>query len=366
MKNIWIFSHDFYPIKWWQWTHIYNIHNELLKLKFNNFIVFSPLKNNIKNHKTIFSETNNSRLKNIWMSIKLFFNLNKIIKENNLWLIHLHWWPWGLFLFKKLNIPTIFTCHHTYWQQYNYLKWQKWKIIFYFLEKLSYKLADKIICVSQDTKNILKNKYNIDEKKLVYIPNWINLEEFKYDNKIEKEENSIVFLWRLDERKWISFLVETMVLIIKENKNIKLYIIWEWKLKNKLDKFIKIHKLEKNITFCWKLNWEKLKERIQKSEIMVTPSIFEWFWISVLEWMSLNVPVIGTNVDWIRTIIKNWRNWILVNYWNKKELKNKIIELINNKDLQKKYIESAYKDLKSKYNWNLITKQTIDEYKKMV
>jgi len=365
-KNIWIFSHDFYPIKWWQWTHIYNIYNQLKMIWFEDFLIFSPLINKLSNHITIFNEDNNSKLKNILFSFKIFRNIKNIIKENNLWLLHFHWWPWGLFFFKKMNIPIIFTAHHTYWQQYNYVKWQKWKKIFYYFEKLSYKNADKIICVSEDTKNILKEKYNIAENKLIYIPNWINLDEFQIDENIEKEKNSLVFIWRLDERKWIEFLLESMKLIVKKDCSIKLYVIWDWKLRKKLENFIGTNWLEKNIIFTWKLSWGDLKQKIQECEIMITPSVFEWFWISVLEWMVLKIPVIWTNVDWIRTIIKDWKNWILVDYWNKKHLKNEIVNLLNNKQLQEKIIKNAYNDLDKMYNWNLITKYTINEYKKLV
>lgn len=362
MKYIWIFTHDFYPIKWWQWTHIYNIYNKLLDINFNNFIVFSPLKNKLKKHKTIFPETKQSKFQNISMSLKLFLNFRKIIKENDLNMIHLHWGPWWLFLFQKLHIPVLFTCHHTYWQQYKYMKWQKWKIIFYYFEKLSYKQADKVICVSQDTKTILQEKYNIDENKLVYIPNGIDIQDFRWNEQVKKEKNSLVFVWRLDTRKWIDFLVESMIWIIKENHHIKLYIIWEWKLREKLENFIKIHTLQENIIFCWKLLWDDFKQRIQKSEIMIIPSVFEWFWISILEAMALKVPVIATNVDGIRTIIHNWENWILINYGDKVGLKNKVIELIHNKKLQEKYIENAHRDLDKKYNRRSITQKTLNQY----
>lgn len=360
-----IFTHDFFPVKWGQWTHIKNIYDCFFQLWFHDFMIFSPEKNDLKNHQIIFPEENSSKLKNISYSFKLYKNICKIIKKYALTHIHFHGWPGGVFFWKKMNIPVIYTAHHTYWQQYKYVPWQKWKKIFFFFEKWSYQNADKIICVSQDTLNIIRDKYWILEKKLIYIPNGINLADFEIDSNIQKQEKSLVFVGRLDERKGIDFLVRSMVKIIEFDSEIKLFIVGDGKFRDKLEKFTRENNLEKNIFFLGRLSWNALKKQIQQSEIMIIPSVFEWFGISVLEWIALKIPVIWTDVDGIRTIIHNWENGILIPYNDKDSLTQKVIELIQNKELQETLVKNAYNNLEKKFNWTDITKKTIYGYTKL-
>ena len=118
MKNIGIFTHDLYPFKpWGQGRYVHDLVKYLRKNIDGKIYVFSP-SDNIKDelHIQIFRGSHNTLGKNIIFSIKLGLEIETLIKNNYLSLVHFQGGPGGLFLLKKCSVPIIYTIHHTYYQ----------------------------------------------------------------------------------------------------------------------------------------------------------------------------------------------------------------------------------------------------------
>lgn len=237
--NIGIFTYDFFPIFGGMGRHVHELYKQNQLYHDVNMLIFSPSSNSLPNHIQIFPETKKSKLKNIELSIKLNNSFNKFIQQYKLDIVHLQGGPGGFFLFKTLNRPVIYTCHHTYWQQSTYIKEQSWKKIFYYLEKLSYKKADKIICVSKDTMNVLSEHYAINRNNLTYIPNGIDFNPSKALKLITKKSKNILYVGRIDKRKGVDFLVESMKVVNSIDPEITLFVVGEGKDKVRLEQFSK-------------------------------------------------------------------------------------------------------------------------------
>ncbi|HYK08317.1 MAG TPA: glycosyltransferase family 4 protein [Candidatus Eisenbacteria bacterium] len=357
--NIGIFTYDFFPIFGGQGRHVHEIYKQNLLHNDVTMYIFSPNINEFKNHISTFPETKNSKFKNIEYSVKLHNVFEKLIKKYSLNIVHIHGGPGGIFLFKKLSVPTIYTSHHTYWQQYTYIKSQSWKYLFYLLERRSYKLADKIICVSIDTKKILLNHYGVSESKLSYIPNGINLDKFEERKKFVMNSKNILYVGRLDKRKGINFLIETMKTLKNSHPEIFLHVIGDGKIRKHLESLSKRDDL--SIKFYGYISDSELEKIYPKMSIQIVPSMFEGFGISVLEGMANGLPIIATNVDGIRSIIKNNKTGLLVNYGDVQSLSKAILKLLNNKKL-KKVLNINSQVLLKNYDWNKIYLKTIDLY----
>lgn len=303
--KIGVLTHDFYPIVGGQGRHIYQIYYQRLRKERNFDIEFiTPCKNKIKENLEYFHFTKKFG-KNIIYSFLMNFYIDKIIKQRNLDLLNIHCGPGGVFLFEKpKNVKIVATSHHTYWQQSNYISQDSWKKIFISFEKKTYEIADKIIAVSPSTKNIIVNKYKIPEDKITIIPNGIDTNKF-HPIDIKKIPKSLLFVGRLDKRKGVDFLVKSMPEIIKKIPDVKLYIGGKGELEDWIKKYIEENNLEKNIKLLGFIPEEDLNKWYNKVELVVVPSIFEGFGLTVIESMAAGTPVIGTNVDGIRDIIKN-------------------------------------------------------------
>ena len=356
--KIGIFTYDFYPFEGGQGRHLFELYQRIYKSK--QFIIFSPCKNKFEDHLQIFGWTKKIG-KNILLSFLLNFQINQLIKKYNLKIVHFHCGPGGIILIRKPKAKMICTVHHTYFQQQKFVPGQKWKKIFYYLEKLMYQKADKIICVSQDTASVLKKEYQIKKSKTAVIPNGVNLSYFEPLKNIKKESKGLIFVGRLDKRKGIDWLIEAVPLIKRKIPRVKLFVAGGGKFRNELEKEVVNHKLEKNIVFLGFIRDEELSEWYNRAEATIIPSVFEGFGIIAIESMACGTPVLATNVQGIREIIDDGKNGILVNYGNKKALAEKAIKLLKNKSLRDKLTKEGLKTAK-KYDWERISQKTLTIY----
>lgn len=356
--KIGIFTYDFYPFEGGQGRYLHEAYQRVYKS--NKFLIFSPCVNNFKNHISLFKKTKIVG-KNILFSFLLQFKINEIVKKYALRAVHFQCGPGGIILIKKPKAKMICTVHHTYYQQYT-LPGQEWKKILYLLEKTMYQKADKIICDCEDTANALEKYYNLSRRKITVIPIGIDLTRFKPLKNIKKIPNSLIFVGRLDKRKGIDFLIETLPLVKRKILGIKLFVIGSGKLKPKLEKYINNHHLEKNVQFLGFVPDKELLKWYNQTEIAVIPSAFEGFGITVIEAMACGMPVLATKVGGIKNIIKNGQNGILVEYGNKKQMAKQIIRLLNNQLLRKKLMKAGLKTVKENYNWQIISQKTRSIY----
>ena len=354
-----IFAYDFFPFIGGQGRHIYNIYQQNQMHKKTNMFIFSPNKNTLPNHIQLFPETKNSRLKNIEYSWKINPLFEQLIVHYNLDIIHIHGGPGGLFLLKKLSKPIIYTSHHTYWQQYKYIRKERWKYPFYLLEKQSYRHADEIICVSEDTQKILSKYYHVKPNSLHYIPNGIEQKQPDITNTIENKQKNILYVGRIDKRKGLDFLLHAMVSIKNIDQDVTLHIVGTGRDKDELVKFSERFGLP--VIFYDHISDQELQRIYTAIAIQIVPSIFEGFGISILEGMANQVPIIATDVDGIRSIVRHDYSGMLVPYNDHDALADTVIYLLANPQKRRELVTNAYREL-PKYNWQKNYFQTIQLY----
>lgn len=363
-KTIGIFSYDFFPSLGGQGRHLYEISKRIPDNSKFNVLIFSPAANKIINHINIFKKTQSYHFGNIIFSILLNFKIKYLISKYNIDLIHLHGGPGGILLFRKINIPVIYTAHHTYYQQHKYIKKEFWKIIFRPFEIIGYRRSNNIICVSNSTKKVLANIYKIDPSKISVIPNGIDRNKF-FNKKYYKVNNSIFFVGRLDKRKGIDFLIKTLPKIKSKIINIKLYIAGSGKYYPKLKNFVQNNDLNENVIFLGKISDNELLNWYNKVQIVIIPSVFEGFGITAVEAMACGAPIIATNTDGLSDLIKNNSNGLLVNYNDIDDLSNKIILLLDNENIRRNFSEKGI-EMSKLYQWDRIANDTLKLYEKTI
>lgn len=152
-------------------------------------------------------------------------------------------------------------------------------------------------------------------------------------------EDYFVYIGRLDSIKGINFLVETWKEV---DENIYLYVIGTGPEEYKVKKYIEDNNI-KNINMLGFMERKMAFEIIQKSRAIIVPSRwYEGFPMTIVESFSLGVPVIGSKIGNIESIIDNENNGLLFNYSNKYELKEVIESIFSNKEQNKKLGKNAY------------------------
>ena len=169
-----------------------------------------------------------------------------------------------------------------------------------FLKQKIYKFglssAQNIIVNSQEFKKKIKNNFKLNSN-CIYNPlnkiEIIRLSKTKIKFSFFKRDTlNVINVGRLEEQKDHRTLIKA-INFIKDKINIKLLIIGNGKLQNKLDQFIKTNKLERNIKIL--NNITNPYPYILKSDLFILSSLYEGLPNVLLEAITLNKFVISTN-----------------------------------------------------------------------
>jgi phosphatidylinositol alpha-1,6-mannosyltransferase len=147
-------------------------------------------------------------------------------------------------------------------------------------------------------------------------------------NKSSKEIIDFLFVDRLVKSKNLSYLIKGFCEALKENKNIFLHIIGEGQEGNSLEKLTEKLNINDFIKFHGVLYKENLLNIYQNSDVFLITSEYESFSMVTTEAMVCGLPVIGTKVGFLPSLINPDETGFLVELNNIKELKEKILFLL--------------------------------------
>lgn len=221
------------------------------------------------------------------------------------------------------------------------------------LVKKYYNHADKFICQSIGMSNDLIKNYNVKKEKIEVINNPVSpliLENSDYDYKI-KDNKLVLFVGRFEEQKGLDYLIESFNIIKNFDSEIKLKMIGQGTLKDKLMDKINNLDLKDNIEILDFNNdiWNEYK----KAKVVVLSSLFEGFPNVLVEAITLGTPIVSFDCpSGPSEIIIDDVNGYLVNYKDTTELAHKIYKAIN-----KKWDYLAIKRTSERYNPDIILKK---------
>ncbi|RXJ55395.1 glycosyltransferase [Candidatus Marinarcus aquaticus] len=178
-----------------------------------------------------------------------------------------------------------------------------------------YNQADGVIALSKNVKKDLIEKYAIDTKKIFQVYNPVNFKRVEQlsqkDCKHETFFNRRVILsiGRMTEQKNHLFVLELFSHIADEYEDVNLCILGDGPLRESLLK--KINKLSLENRVLLPGNVENIYPYLEKSELFLFPSLYEGLGNSILEALSVGVPIVASNLEVIKELIENKKNGLL-------------------------------------------------------
>lgn len=155
---------------------------------------------------------------------------------------------------------------------------------------------DKIVCVSNGSKNSILNMYPHLEEKIQVIYNPIDKEEIiRKSNEIieyKKMKITVITVGRLEYQKGHNVLIQAHKDLIDEGIDHELIIIGEGSLHKEIEQQIKRDNLEANVKLLGYI--ENPYPYIKAADIFVLPSLYEGFSLVIAEALILGKPVIAT------------------------------------------------------------------------
>lgn len=296
--------------------------------------------------------------------------VNKILRKYDPDLIHTHGQRAGLIgrmAARDLPIKKVHT-EHTYTQEFKLtnpvMHWGHINAM-----KVLDRWTDTTIAVSSAVKKFLVDAKLAKPNKVVMIHNGINpkivktteaeINSFRDKFNLTKTDIVVGTVGSFNQAKDTATLIHAFDKVVNRWPKAKLVLIGGGHLKQDLVKLTKKLKLEDKVVFAGTI--ENIVPAMKTFNLFVLPSLSEAFGITLLEAMKAEVPIVATRVGGIPEIITNKLNGILVEPKQPKKLSAAILNLINDKRLQRKLVGNYPTTLK-KFSANNMVKQTEGVY----
>lgn len=293
-------------------------------------------------------------------------HISNLVDENDYDFIHTHTPVASTIvrlLKKKKRPPIIYTAHgFHFYEGAPKINW----ILYYFLEKILSRRTNVLITINEEDFKRAKNKFFAKE---TYLINGIgiNLEsnfEIQYSSKKKKKELGI------PEKSKIMLSVgelnrnknhEAVIRSLKEIENNVVYVVCgKGPLDEYLDNLTCDLGLENKVFF---LGYRTdILEIMSISDLFVFPSLREGLPVSLLEAMSMGLPIVATDIRGNKDIVKNNINGYLVSN-NAHEIKDKSDLILNDVNLANKFKVNNINDV-ANYSLKSVLQQMDQIYEK--
>ncbi|MFW6022664.1 MAG: glycosyltransferase family 4 protein [Halanaerobiaceae bacterium] len=297
--------------------------------------------------------------------IKSYFYLKDYFQRNKPDIIHSHLGRSDILsALCKPDDSKLITTFHNVRKNYNNII----KLMYWFTDnmvncRLSVSKAVKYSWYDQWYLNsdnvVIYNPVNSDR-----IENSGSVDLLKKEFNINPNDKVILTIGRLIEQKGHIYLIEAMNKICQYKSNVKLIIAGEGKLDQYLEDEIKKRSLEDNIFLVGFRS--DIPELLYLTDLFVFPSLWEGLGLAVLEAMLSRVPVIASDIPALREYIENGKNGYLVDYNDVDKMAERIIELLEDRQLRTEFAESGYKLVKELFAVDKIAKQYDALYKEVL
>lgn len=280
-------------------------------------------------------EIKNVRLNNIFSIIYNIAKIIKIVRKENIHLIHSHHRT-TTFISKIASFFTGVRIIHT---QHICIEDK------YFFTRLALKNID-IISVSNSAKKVLVDKCRLDKKRITTIYNTVDIkEENKSVDKalVESKKNffTIAQISRVVDYKGVYDFVNIAKEVNEKNKNIRFFLIGEGEELENLRSYIKENNLEEVVYLLGEKS--NVIDHLKYIDLVLLCSHIEGLPLVPLEAFSQRVPVIATNIPGTNEEIINGVNGYLVPLKDIKTFSKRINELYEDSELYKSLKKGAYR-----------------------
>lgn len=286
----------------------------------------------------------------------------EIAKNEHFDLIHAHDWltySAGIAAKKVSGKPLIIHVHATEFDRAG----ENVNSLVYNIEKMGMEAADRIITVSNLTRNTVVEKYGIHPDKIETVYNAV---EPKEDNdqvfKRSLDEHVVTFLGRITYQKGPEYFVEAAYKVLQRTENVRFVMAGSGDMLRKMIRRAARLGIADKFHFTNFLKGKDVDKMFGLSDVYVMPSVSEPFGISPLEAMRSNVPVIISKQSGVSEILKHA---IKIDFWDIDAMADAIYGLVKYSGLSSMFRKYGKEEVDS-LKWENAAHHVKAEYTKLL
>ena len=241
------------------------------------------------------------------------------------------------------------------------------------IEYLGLHMADKIVAVSDITKQTIVREYGIDESKIAVVHNVMDFEDHELN---ESHENAYQYLakmkdygykvvisaGRLTIQKGLGHLLQAMQKVVAVRPKTLLLIVGSGEQYIELMEQAAELGIGSNVVFAGHLNGtgKAWRDSFRVADLFVMPSVSEPFGITPFEALTYGTAALISRQSGAAEVLQNC---LKVDFWDIDQMANQITTVLNNQDLQDTLVQNGQTELKQ-ITWSKSIDKLMDVYQR--
>ncbi|HVO76454.1 MAG TPA: glycosyltransferase [Candidatus Bathyarchaeia archaeon] len=241
-----------------------------------------------------------------------------------------------------------------------------WKPWYYLaLERMLVPITDARICVSRDILEIRRRREGTPERKLVYIPNAVDILRFKTPSRARAQVASefgwnpadaiVIAVGRLEPEKNYELLIRAIDRLRPRFPSIVCLLVGDGKCRAALAGLVDSLGLAPRVTFAG--TRADIPDLLGAADVFVLSSLKEGLPVSLLEAMAAGRGIVATSVGGIPETIRDGESGILVPSADVEALAGGIGRLLADEGLRARMGRAALEDVERDYDLKTIVKR---------
>lgn len=270
---------------------------------------------------------------------------NIIAQDNTFDVIHAHDWltyPAGIAAKEATGKPLVIHVHATDFDRSG----GSVNPVVFDIEKRGMEAADKIITVSNLTRNIVIEKYGIPAEKVITVYNAVDplKREMNEYSKKGLDDKIVTFLGRITMQKGPEYFIEAAHKVLQRMSNVHFVMAGSGDMMEKMIRRAASLKIMDKFHFTGFLRGQDVFSMLRMSDLYVMPSVSEPFGISPLEAMQSNVPVLISYQSGVSEILTYA---LKTDFWDVDAMADAIYGVLNYPSLAKTFAKYGKEEVDS-------------------
>lgn len=300
------------------------------------------------------------------------FNVDQLVEVSEFDLIHAHDWLTfraAMTAKRKTGKPLIVHIHATEHDRSAGLHGNE---LVRDIEYQAMMMADKVVAVSQTTKDIIIEQYQIPADKIVVVHNSIALDE-----TVDWSENNVYHylevmkdygykvvanVGRITIQKGLTHFLETAHLVLQHQPKTFFLLVGSGEQYEELIERSAELGISGNVLFAGFQRGKAWSDAYRIADLFVMPSVSEPFGLTPLEAIALGTPALVSKQSGVAEVIKHM---LVADYWDTQAMANQIVGVLQSPALAQTLTDESMKEIRQ-LSWSDTARQLNGVYEQQL
>jgi glycosyltransferase involved in cell wall biosynthesis len=235
------------------------------------------------------------------------------------------------------------------------------------MQELVARRLDRIITGSDNSRTSVGKAFRLPREKIAVIHDGVDIETYRPLDSVEKQPGSVLYVGNSEDRnKGARYLLEALHLL---KGSLDFHLTLVDRPREALDltpRLVEEFGLEDQVTFSGRVSREELVQLYRRSELMVSPSLYEGFGLPAAEAMACGVPLVATTAGAFPEVIDDGVTGLLVPPGDATALADAIARLMSDAALRRRMGEAGRARIEDHFTWRQTALKTAALYEEIV